>query len=347
MSFEPGSAYDYADTNYVILGHLIEAVTGNRLADELEQRLFAPLGLTQTILRDERALSYLYGEFPCSDLVAAVLDETLAASLEADYCDTEIIAYPDIPHTAIDTFDAGASGLITSAPDLLRWANALFAGEVVPDVEQMLPEGESPYGLGISGTQSPIGAAVGHVGGGGFGEARMWHIPEHDVTLVAWATQTGDPNLGWLVDMIWRAYDGEEVVIPRNVEEITAQLDDADHDTRREAVIFLMNIGPPAAESRADLIDLLQNDPSERIRAPAALALGSIARQSNDAEIINVLEQALLTDESELVRERAAVALGAIGPDALPIFEAARDGQSDAVLDAIDLAISRLEAGPN
>lgn len=46
--FEPGTNWDYSHTNYVILGKAIEAITGEPMADLIEQRILDPLGLDNT-----------------------------------------------------------------------------------------------------------------------------------------------------------------------------------------------------------------------------------------------------------------------------------------------------------
>jgi len=43
--FVPGEQFSYSNTNYLIAGSIVEAVTGNSLADELESRVYAPLDL--------------------------------------------------------------------------------------------------------------------------------------------------------------------------------------------------------------------------------------------------------------------------------------------------------------
>jgi len=43
--FAPGTEFSYSNTNYILAGLHVERVTGQRLADQLEQRIFQPLGL--------------------------------------------------------------------------------------------------------------------------------------------------------------------------------------------------------------------------------------------------------------------------------------------------------------
>ncbi|MGN9841873.1 serine hydrolase domain-containing protein [Nonomuraea sp. H19] len=47
---EPGERFSYSNTNYVLLGLIIEKVTGRSLSAELTRRLFAPLGMSRTYL---------------------------------------------------------------------------------------------------------------------------------------------------------------------------------------------------------------------------------------------------------------------------------------------------------
>jgi CubicO group peptidase (beta-lactamase class C family) len=48
LTREPGTGWEYTNANYILLGALIEEVTDRSYADHLEQRLFAPLGMTRT-----------------------------------------------------------------------------------------------------------------------------------------------------------------------------------------------------------------------------------------------------------------------------------------------------------
>jgi D-alanyl-D-alanine carboxypeptidase len=50
--FAAGKGWDYSDTNYIVLGMIIEKVTGKRFYDEANKRLLKPLKLTNTIPQD-------------------------------------------------------------------------------------------------------------------------------------------------------------------------------------------------------------------------------------------------------------------------------------------------------
>src|ERR687889_2842565 len=67
--FPPGTAYDYSNTNYVLLGLVAEKVDGKPLAQVFQDRLYCPLGLTQTLfpassdtsIPDPYSHGYMYG----------------------------------------------------------------------------------------------------------------------------------------------------------------------------------------------------------------------------------------------------------------------------------------------
>jgi CubicO group peptidase (beta-lactamase class C family) len=46
LDFEPGTKWQYSNTNYVIAGLIVEQASGVRLTDFLQQRIFTPLGMT-------------------------------------------------------------------------------------------------------------------------------------------------------------------------------------------------------------------------------------------------------------------------------------------------------------
>jgi CubicO group peptidase (beta-lactamase class C family) len=57
LDFEPGTQWQYSNTNYVIAGRIVEAVTGHPLMDFLTNRIFRPLGMTSVWNSDEAKLT--------------------------------------------------------------------------------------------------------------------------------------------------------------------------------------------------------------------------------------------------------------------------------------------------
>jgi D-alanyl-D-alanine carboxypeptidase len=144
--FPPGTRFSYSNTNYILLGLVVERVTGDRLAGQLHQRILAPLGLADTELAgSQRRIHgpHLHGYAPPnrawlpSDGPAGLVDVTQANPSWA--------------------WAAGA--MISSAADLARFYQALLSGRLLdPDLlkamqttvdasEQFGPG--AGYGLGL------------------------------------------------------------------------------------------------------------------------------------------------------------------------------------------------------
>jgi D-alanyl-D-alanine carboxypeptidase len=123
--FEPGEHYSYSNTNYTILGLVIEAVTGNDVTTEIRNRILEPLGLDDTYLESFepnpegyvhhyhyatphfKKTAGIHRGFP---LVRPYLIESTTANLSPEWA---------------------AGGMVSSASDLVRWARAIRDGELL------------------------------------------------------------------------------------------------------------------------------------------------------------------------------------------------------------------------
>jgi D-alanyl-D-alanine carboxypeptidase len=149
--FPPGTAFAYSNTNYILLGLVIQAATGQPLARELQDRIFAPLGLDHTSL-------------PFADL-------TPPSPYAHGYLLNQPGATGLVDITQLSPSIAWADGgLVSTAPDIARFYTALLTGRLLPPqlLHQMLttvPTGPGTgYGLGIISLQVPCGTAWGHDG---------------------------------------------------------------------------------------------------------------------------------------------------------------------------------------
>jgi CubicO group peptidase (beta-lactamase class C family) len=96
LDFPPGTHFEYSNTNYVILGAVIEAVTKQSYATVIHERIAAPLGLT----------TLTFG--PPSDTKDVVVSTWSAEAASA------------------------AGGLYASPADIARWDAAFFGGKLLP-----------------------------------------------------------------------------------------------------------------------------------------------------------------------------------------------------------------------
>ena len=147
----PGSEFHYSNTNYLLAGLVVQAVTGHRLGDVLRHRLFAPAGLTATTFTRSRTLPdpAVHGYF------------VFSGNQPTDI--TSLYPYP---------WASGAA--VSTAPNVARFYRSLLTGRLLP--RRLLAEmqttmdasaAEGPgtaYGLGLESFETPCGTAWGHGG---------------------------------------------------------------------------------------------------------------------------------------------------------------------------------------
>ena len=99
LNFEPGSRFLYSNTNFLLLGAIVERVSRMKLGDFLAERIFKPLGMSHTAL--EPAIDTII-----PDLATGYLGDAETGFRRASH------AYPQ----------GGEGGLTSSVEDLLIWS---------------------------------------------------------------------------------------------------------------------------------------------------------------------------------------------------------------------------------
>lgn len=180
LNFAPGSRYLYSNSNFFLLGMMIETLAGAPLADVLAREIFTPLGMTATQHTPNLAV-------PIPDLATGyvMLDD---AVIRAPH------AFPL----------GGEGGLVSSVVDLAIWArNARTRGVPSPSVLAAL-ERTAPFTNGTMNLYARGLIARPYRGVQTFSHGGLWpgyrteylRTPEHDATVIAIANHGGiDPNL--------------------------------------------------------------------------------------------------------------------------------------------------------
>ncbi|MFF3746482.1 serine hydrolase domain-containing protein [Streptomyces kronopolitis] len=143
----PGARYAYSNTNYLVLGLAIEAVTGHPYATEIRHRLLVPAGLGHT-------------SFPGTD---PALPEPHGRAYSR-------VGHHRVDATSLNPSRAGAAGeMITTLGDLNRFFSALLGGRFLAPRQMAEIRSEKgtggAYGLGLYATELPCGVTVwGHDG---------------------------------------------------------------------------------------------------------------------------------------------------------------------------------------
>jgi CubicO group peptidase (beta-lactamase class C family) len=199
LDFEPGEKWSYSNSGYVLLGYLLEKISGESYEKFVQDNIFTPLGMkdsgydSNSAVIPRRATGYVPGK------------------------DGPVIA--GFIHMSIP-FSAGA--LYSTTEDLLRWEQGLFGGKVLSagSLTKMTTPFKDDYACGV-GVRTVSGRKVIDHGGGieGF-NTFLAYYPEDKLTVVALANLNGDaPNA--IVTRLAAVAHGETVELPSERKEIT------------------------------------------------------------------------------------------------------------------------------
>jgi CubicO group peptidase (beta-lactamase class C family) len=195
LDFAPGTKWSYSNTGYVLLGMILEKVTGQPYAAYLERQFFRPLGLTQT--------SYC-AQHPTDPQFADGYATSTGTVKPAEYL------------SMTQPFSAGA--LCSTVRDLVKWHRALFEGRVVGALSYSLMTTADTlnngsrlnYGFGLSPGQLGGKRVIAHSGGiNGFTSFGMY-MPDERLNVVVLTNSDGGP--GPLAQNVVRATLGMPVV---------------------------------------------------------------------------------------------------------------------------------------
>jgi CubicO group peptidase (beta-lactamase class C family) len=164
LEFTPGSDMVYSNTGYVLLGLIIEKITGQKYGDYLREQIFKPLGLDHTgyddgstIIRHMASGYHLSGD----------------AVVKASYMSMTL------------PFSAGA--LYSSIDDMLKWDRALHAAKPIGPaaVASMFTDYGHNYGFGYYILKSKTGHIMWDHEGGIFGfHSEIAHYPNDGLTVI-------------------------------------------------------------------------------------------------------------------------------------------------------------------
>ncbi|TCS05927.1 serine hydrolase [Caulobacter sp. BK020] len=175
LEFEPGTKYAYDNTGYILLGYVIEKVSGQAYADYVTEHIFAPLGMKDTgydvsgVILHHRASGYQ----PSKD-----------GWKNADYLDM--------------TLPYAAGSLYSTTGDLLIWDRALADGKILTPASRqaMFTDYGHEYGFGWRIDTDGGHARVGHGGGINGFSTGIARYPKDGVVAIVLANYMGAPSNG-------------------------------------------------------------------------------------------------------------------------------------------------------
>lgn len=174
-TFKPGEKFHYTDTGYLLLGLIIEAVTGKPVSEVIQTRIVEPLDLKDTYF-DNWDSSYTH-----------IMHQYYYKK--------------DVTRKLHPSVEFGGGGLICSNRDLFAFIQGLFDLKLFKKQEtldDMIDVNEDGYGLGIERYRFPerwfkegSTDSLYTYGHSGFFGVDMYHIPSKDITYVNSVGQSG------------------------------------------------------------------------------------------------------------------------------------------------------------
>jgi len=156
--FAPGTSWSYSNTNYILVGMILQKQTGKSLPELVQQRIARPLGLTHTYFANPRARNTGPG---------------YAHGYAVSFAGTNP-AYVDTSSWPIGGWGGAAGAIISDSNDLSRFFSAVLGGKLFSreQLNQMKTTVDLPaefpfqggYGLGLIKIKSPCGTVWGHGG---------------------------------------------------------------------------------------------------------------------------------------------------------------------------------------
>ena len=176
MNFAPGERFLYNNSGYILLGYIIEKVSGESYAEYVRTHLFEPAGMEHSLYGDDKKVlkNRAYGYQPYED-----------GFVNADFLDMSL------PYAA--------GSLMSTARDLFKWNQALKSGKILkPETlelayqEGVLNDGSTiDYGYGWSLGEFKGTRMISHGGGiNGYVCYELW-LPQEDLNVVVLLNSTG------------------------------------------------------------------------------------------------------------------------------------------------------------
>ena len=171
--FAAGQDYSYTDNNYLLVGMIIERITGQTLYSEVTRRFLKPLKLAHTIPQEGRIIPGVSNGYTSYG--------ALAGPKGAMIVDGKFTVNPQC--------EWAGGGFASTAEDLARWAKALYEGQLIkqPYFDQMVTGIKTTlfdtYGLGVVIGEGVWGKSYGHDGEFPGYRSAMEYLPSYRVAV--------------------------------------------------------------------------------------------------------------------------------------------------------------------
>jgi CubicO group peptidase (beta-lactamase class C family) len=199
LEFAPGEQFKYSNSGYILLGYLIEKISGQTYQNFIQSNIFKPLGMKDS------------GYDSHSDIIprrASGYSTGVKGSENAEF------VHMSVP------FSAGA--LYSTTEDLLRWELGIWGGKLLSDssLNKMTTPFKSNYGLGVSIDIVNGRKRISHGGGIQGFNAYIAYFPDSKVIVATLANLNGNTSQQ-IVEKMSALVHGDAIALPSERKEIT------------------------------------------------------------------------------------------------------------------------------
>jgi len=200
LEFEPGTKWNYSNSGYVLLGYLIEKISGQSYADFVQQNVFTPLGMKDS--------GY--------DSNSAIIERRAAGYAPGKNGPPENAGFVNM------SIPLSAGALYSTTEDLLRWEQGLFGGKLLSpaSLAKMTTPFKQDYAFGLGVSMQDGHKAITHDGGIQGFNTSMTYYPDDKLVVAVLANLNG-PGAGQISSALGKVAHGEKVVLPSERKEIT------------------------------------------------------------------------------------------------------------------------------
>ena len=199
LEFEPGEKWNYSNSGYVLLGYLIEKISGESYEKFVNENIFGPLGMkdsgydSNTAIIPHRASGYVRG--PNGFAHAGFINMTVPLS---------------------------AGALYSTTGDLLKWEQDLFGGKLLSpaSLEKMTTPFKNDYAFGVEVRTAKGHKLIEHNGAIEGFNTQLEYFPDEKLTVAVLANMN-TPAPGQIASQLAAVAHGENVTLQTERKEIT------------------------------------------------------------------------------------------------------------------------------
>ncbi len=199
LEFEPGEKIAYSNSGYVVLGRIIESISGQSYAKFVDENIFKPLGMEDSGYDShDEIMKYR----------ASGYDVHNGKLFNADYMDVSVV------------FAAGA--LYSTVEDLLKWGKGLFGGKLLSasSLQKMMTPYKENFAFGLTVIPEEGRKVIRHKGKNPGFKGVLSYYPSDQMIVVVLSNNEHGSATFEIARMVAAIARGEKIILPRQRKEV-------------------------------------------------------------------------------------------------------------------------------